>query len=331
MPQDQPNSSSLRRSVVLAIKLAVSVGLLVILFSKIDVAELWRTARLASVPWLFAALAVFAASTFIAVWRWNLLLKTQHVEIGFASLLATFLVSSYFNNFLPSNIGGDVVRIGDTGRHVNSKTLAATVVLMDRILGLIALVFVAALGATAIGRFHHTAAPIWPAWLWAGFLAGAAATTPAVFAPAGFGRMLRPLTVFHPEWVGNRITTLTGALARFGAEPAALVTAFTGAIGVQGALVLFYFAVAYALHLDIALWDLAVVVPMSFVVQLLPVSIGGFGVREAFFSYYFHRIGQPIEDAVLLSLVAQALLMLFSLSGLAVYIWRQRQPGPAQG
>jgi hypothetical protein len=77
------------------------------------------------------------------------------------------------------------------------------------------------------------------------------------------------------------------------------------------------------------LWDLAVVVPLSFVVQLLPVSVGGFGVREAFFSYYFHRIGQPIEDAVLLSLVAQALLMLFSLSGLAIYVWRSRHPAPA--
>ena len=326
MSQDQPESSAVRRYVLLAVKLSVSVILLVVLFSRIDVAQLWATARLASVPWLAAALAVFAASTFVAVWRWNLLLKAQHIAIGFPSLLGTFLVSTYFNNFLPSNIGGDVVRIGDTGRHVNSKTLAATIVLMDRILGLIARVFVAALGASAIGRFHHTTAPIWPAWLWAAFLAGAAATTPAVFAPAGFGRLLRPLTVFHPEWVGDRIATLTGALARFGAEPGVLVSAFAGAIFVQGSLVLFYFAVAYALHLDIAFWDLAVVVPMSFVVQLLPVSVGGFGVREAFFSYYFHRIGQPIEDAVLLSLVAQALLMLFSLTGLAVYIWRQRHP-----
>ena len=89
---------------------------------------------------------------------------------------------------------------------------------------------------------------------------------------------------------------------------------------------LFYFAVAYALHLDIVFWDLALVIPLSFVVQLLPVSVGGFGVREAFFSYYFHRIGQPIEDAVLLSLVAQALLMIFSLSGLATYVWRSRHP-----
>src|SRR3954462_4684196 len=250
MSPDRAESSSVRRYVLLAVKLSVSIILLVVLFSRIDVAELGRTARLAAVPRLLISLTVFAGSPVVAVWRWNLLLKAQHLEITFRSLLGTFLVSTYFNNFLPSNIGGDVVRIGDTGRRANSKTLATTVVLMDRILGLIALVFVAALGATAGGRLHHGAAAIWPVWLWAGFLAGAAATTPAVFAPAGFGRLLRPLTVFHPEWVGGRITTLTGALARFGAEPGALITAFGGAIFVQGALVLYYFAVAYALHLD---------------------------------------------------------------------------------
>jgi glycosyltransferase 2 family protein len=326
MPQDQPESPSARRYVLLAIKLSVSVILLVVLFSKVDVVQLWHDARLASIPWLVVAFTVFGISTIGAVWRWHLLLKAQRIEVTFPSLLRTFLVAAYFNNFLPSNIGGDVVRIGDTARHTNSKTLAATVVLMDRILGLIALVFVAALGATAIGRLHPAAAPIWPVWLWAGFLAGAAATTPAIFAPAGFGRLLRPLTVFHPEWVGDRITTLTGALSRFGEEPGVLAAAFVGAVFVQAALVLFYFAVAYALHLDVAFWDLAVVIPVSFVVQLLPVSVGGFGVRETFFSYYFHRIGQPIEDAILLSLVAQALLMLFSLSGLGIYIWRQRHP-----
>jgi uncharacterized membrane protein YbhN (UPF0104 family) len=324
MPQEQPQSSSARRHVVLALKLSVSIILLVVLFSRIDVAQLWDTAKLASVPWLLAAIAVFGMSTLVGAWRWNALLKAQHVDIALPSLFGTFLVATYFNNFLPSNIGGDFIRISDTARHMNSKTLATTVVLMDRILGLIALAFVAALGATSVGLLHHTAAPIWPVWLWAGFLAGAAATTPAVFAPAGFGRLLRPLTVFHPEWVGNRITALTGALAKFGADPGALLNAFIGAIMVQVALILFYFAAAYALHLDVALSDLAVVVPMSFVVQLLPVSVGGFGVREAFFSYYFHRIGQPIEDAVLLSLVAQALLILFSLSGLGVYLWRQR-------
>jgi len=311
-----------------AAKIVVSLLLLAFLFSRVDIARLWAGARHASLPWIVAALVLWTMNVAASTWRWHLLLRAQDVQLPRRRLFGSFLVANFFNNFLPSNIGGDVVRIGDTARHTNSKTLATTVVLLDRILGLIALVFVAALGATAIGRLHPAAAPIWPVWLWAGFLAGAAATTPAIFAPAGFGRLLRPLTVFHPEWVGERITTLTGALGRFGEEPGVLAAAFVGAVFVQAALVLFYFAVAYALHLDVAFWDLAVVIPVSFVVQLLPVSVGGFGVRETFFSYYFHRIGQPIEDAILLSLVAQALLMLFSLSGLAIYIWRQRHPSP---
>ena len=65
--------------------------------------------------------------------------------------------------------------------------------------------------------------------------------------------------------------------------------------------------------------------PVSFVVQMLPVSVNGFGVREATFSFYFTRLGLPIESALLMSLVAQALMMLFSLTGAAVYISRTRR------
>ena len=57
---------------------------------------------------------------------------------------------------------------------------------------------------------------------------------------------------------------------------------------------------------------------------MLPVSVNGFGVREATFSFYFARVGLPIESAVLLSLVAAAITMLHSLSGAAVYVTRKR-------
>jgi uncharacterized membrane protein YbhN (UPF0104 family) len=141
----------------------------------------------------------------------------------------------------------------------------------------------------------------------------------------GFGRLLQPLTVFHPEWVGERINTVTSVLARFRERPGALAECFGGAVFVQGSSVVFYFAVAYALHLNVSLWDLAVIVPISFVVQLLPISVNGFGVREATFTFYFSRIGQPIESALLLSLVAQVLMMVFSLLGAMVYVARNHR------
>ena len=66
-----------------------------------------------------------------------------------------------------------------------------------------------------------------------GFLAGAAASAPAVLAPAGFGRLLQPLTVFHPEWVGRRIDAITSVLSRFRDRPGALAACFGGAVFVQ--------------------------------------------------------------------------------------------------
>src|SRR6185295_19563826 len=112
---------------------------------------------------------------------------------------------------------------------------------------------------------------------------------------------------------------------RFRDQPSALARCFGGALFVQATMVVFYFAVADALHLDVSLSDLAVVVPVSFVVQMLPVSMNGFGVREATFSFYFTRVGLPMEAALLTSLVAQMMIMLFSLLGAAIWFARGHQ------
>jgi uncharacterized membrane protein YbhN (UPF0104 family) len=324
MPANPSDKSSARRYILLAAKLSVSLVLLVVLFSRIDIGRLWATARLASIPWLLVALAVLAVNALAAIWRWKLLLDAQRVHLDGRVLAGSFLVAGFFSNFLPSNIGGDVIRIADTARAAGSKTLATTVILFDRGIGLMALVLVAAVGASAAARLTPAGPPIGPTWLWAGFLVAAAAAAVAVIAPAGFARLLQPLTVFHPEWVGDRIEKLTAALVRFREQPIALAACFSGALFVQGFMVVLYFAVAEALHLNVPFSDLAVVVPVSIVVQMLPVSMNGFGVREATFSFYFAKVGQPIESALLVSLVAQTVIMFFSLTGAVVYVWRSR-------
>jgi len=306
-------------------KIAVSIALLAFLFSKIDTARLWTSARKASLPWLVVALGVQTLNLIASTWRWRLLLDAQDVRLKSRTLLGSYLVATFFNNFLPSNVGGDVIRIRDTVGATRSKTLATTIVLVDRALGLMALVLISAVGATAAARYYGSgASPIWPSWLWAFFLVAAAITAPVVYAPEGFGRLLQPLTIVHPEWVGKRIDKLTEALSRFRERPSALAGCFSGAVFVQGLMVVFYLAVVYALKIPITASELAVIVPISLVVQMLPVSVNGLGLREATFSFYFTRLGLPIESAVLLSLMGAAVLMVFSLSGAAVYVSRGR-------
>ena len=113
----------------------------------IDLLAFWERVKGMHPGWIVTALVAYAATQSVAVWRWKRLLRAQHVEVEATRLTESMWVSMFFNNFLPSNIGGDVVRIADTAPAAGSKTLATTVILVDRALGLSALVIIASSGA----------------------------------------------------------------------------------------------------------------------------------------------------------------------------------------
>jgi hypothetical protein len=143
-----------------------------------------------------------------------------------------------------------------------------------------------------------------------------------VLLPGGVARLLSPLRLIHQEWVEERIGRLTGALTKFRNAPGALATCLLGAVVVQAVLVAFYAAIVHSMSIPVSAWHLAVIVPISFVVQMAPVSLNGFGVREAKFTFYFSRIGLPIESALVVSFMGAGLIILFSLSGAVAYLLR---------
>jgi uncharacterized protein (TIRG00374 family) len=318
--------SGTRQALIWALKIVVSGGLLYVLLTNVDLAQLWRAGRSASPAWLAAALGLYFVMILISAWRWRILLAAQHIAVPFKRLTNSLLVATFFNNFLPSNIGGDVIRIRDTARQAGSKTLATTVVLLDRGLGLFALLFVAATGATLAARSSATIGPVGPGVLWVGLVGGLAIAAPALLMPARLGQMLRPLRALHREWVDVRIERLTTALAKFGDAPRAIITCFAGAVAVQGGIVLFYAAIARALHIPIPIGHLAILILISSIVQMLPLSIAGFGVREATFSFYFSRLALPLESALALSFMGAALIMVYSVIGAITYAGRRTSP-----
>ena len=145
-------TSSSRRLLITLVKAGVSLALLAFLFSRVDVPRLWHLARSASIPWLAAALALYYLMICVSAWRWGVLLDAQGLRFPLRRLTSSFFVATFFNNFLPSNIGGDVVRIADTAPAAGSRTKAATVVLIDRGMGLLGLALIAAIGARIITR-----------------------------------------------------------------------------------------------------------------------------------------------------------------------------------
>lgn len=319
---NEPPPRTGRQALLWLVKIVVSVGLLYVLLSRVDLSRLWHITRTASIPWLIAALGLYFAMVFVSAWRWGVLLHAQRIAVGLTTLLQSYLVATFFNNFLPSNIGGDVIRVRDTAAAAGSKTLAATVVLVDRGIGLLALVFIAAAGASLVSGPVTGALAAGPLWL--AFAGGVAVAVPVLLSPRRVGQLLAPLKALHQEWVELRISRLVAGLERFSETPGAMGLGFVGGVVVQAILVGFYAAIAHALAVPIPLAHLAVMIPLSFIVQMAPVSVNGLGVREATFSYYFAQLGLPLESALALSFLGAVLLMIFSLSGAATYLARRK-------
>ena len=303
------------------VRLAVSAALLYFVLRSIDLHALWQRVQGMNPAWILLASAVFVFMQSVSVWRWHRLLRAQHVDVASRTLSESIWVSLFFNNFLPSNIGGDVFRIADTAGPAGSKTLATTVVLVDRVLGLTALIVVAAAGAFAASLvgIHVPGAR----WLWIVAAAGMAATIPVIAIPKLTAYLLRPLRLLKRPWVDERVQRLEDAIIRFREAPSALVGAFAGALVVQVTLVAFYLLTAKGLSVPLPILLGAVLIPVSLAVQMAPLSINGFGVREAVFAFFFRRFGLPIDAAVALSLVSTGLVMGLSLVGGFMFLRRR--------
>ena len=311
----------LRRLLAALAKLLLSVGLLAFVLRDTSLAALWNMFRRVQPSWILAAMSMHGLVLGVSVWRWHMLLGAQHVRVPARTLAESFWVALFFNNFLPSNIGGDVVRIADTSRPAGSKTLATMVIFVDRVLGLFALTSVGAIGALS-ARAMGIDIP-GTLWIEIGALATLALCVLLFFAPAVLDLALSPVRALGHPWVVEKLGTLQETLARFRARPSALAGALAGAVIVQGVIVAFYTLTARSLAIPLPFVMAGVLVPVAMVIQMLPVSINGFGLREAVFGFFFVRFGLSVEAAVAVSLLGTALIMLFSLGGGALFLLRR--------
>ena len=131
--------------------------------------------------------------------------------------------------------------------------------------------------------------------------------------PDTISRVLRAAGRGRAAALQTRLHNLVTAIERFAGQPWTVWLAFAGAIAVQALLVLFYVCAARSLSVPLPLLAASVIVPVSLAVQMAPVSINGFGVREAVFAFFFSSLGFDVSSALTLSLGSAALIMLFLL------------------
>lgn len=304
-------SDAVRRRSGLLLRILVSVLLLGAVLWYVDAGELARTVRDGDWGWFVAAVALMAVASVVGGVRWRVLLEGAQIRVSRLRASRVFAASVVLNNVLPTSVGGDALRAWLVGKDSGRLLGAAAATIVDKVTALLCL-FVLGWVALAVdaGSVPSSVIGVF-AWVTAGLVAALAV---AALAAAG----VRPVLHRLPDGVAVMIrearTTLRGW-----AGSAKLVASLVGlGMAYQALAVLALIAVGKTVGVELSFSLAAVSASIVLVAMLIPVSIGGLGVREGGFVLLLAQADVDAAQATLISLLGAGAVVLAGAAVVAV-------------
>jgi len=304
---------------LLVLKILLSFALFAYVMAKVSPRNVWVTMKSADPNLIALAAALFLVSSLIGSWLWARLLRAQGVPIPYAKAASYYFVGLFFNNFLPSNVGGDIARISDAAKHADHVSPVFSATLMERLIGVISIGFLAVLASiAAFDRLHLYA--IYGSTL-AVFLL-AVAVFASVFNRGLLEAFERPFRAIGARRIEQAIARLMDDLHGFRNQGGALAAVFVASTLVQISRIYVHYLVGLALGARISLAYYFLFVPVLAALISLPISLNGIGVREGAAVVLFQLAGLSREQSFSVPFLTYILSVLISLLGGLIFISR---------
>ncbi|MBC2696069.1 MAG: flippase-like domain-containing protein [Desulfobacteraceae bacterium] len=306
------------------LKIAISCSLITwVLVYQVKLSELLGVVEMANIWLLLLAFSMHLIGFLFSGLRWQRLLKSQMVYVKLLPLIDSYLVGSFFNVFMPTRIGGDVVRVKDLRRATKSMSLSASSVFVERFLGISVLLFFA-LCASLIRL--PLAKQIPAIWIGLSF----AVIGLVLFLLAMFSQFISLFIGFIPlkklrnkiliAWKVFRDNTVWLLSRR-----EALVWGLWYSILLQLNVVIHFWVIGEALGYKIALLDYFFLIPIQLVILMLP-TINGIGLREASSIVLFGFYGVGASQAAAFAFIDLAMMLAIGLIGWVRFLTRRSIP-----
>jgi uncharacterized protein (TIRG00374 family) len=286
-----------------------------------------RAAAAAAWPWIGAALVLVLVDRALMAFRWMVLLRALSIGTRppFGSVLRIFFVSTFVGSFLPS-LAGDVYRAYSLSRLQVSGVESAASVIMDRALGVVSMVLVAAVALAF--AFELSAVP--GVLLTVSISAAGCAAAAAALYSERIAALVQSVTARLGFGAGRSATRLVEAVRRYRRHHRDLTTVLITSIAVQVIRVLQAYCLGMSLSISAPIWTYFVFVPLIVLVMQLPISISGLGTSQLMFDVLFGRVGVSSPQAVALSILFIALGIAGNLPGALLYLSGGKDRAPVR-
>ena len=314
------------RFVKFAIRFIISAGLLIYLLYYVGiqaiVGEFNNILANSGVIYILYALIIELIVVILMTARWQVILRGYKFDTKWERLFGYYLIGMFFNNFLPSTIGGDVVRVFKVVEDVQNKSSALASVIIERLMGVAATLFLAFISLLILWREFQN-----PQLLYVSgcfflvivlFFFGLIRNRP-------FQYLVRIFDTIKWFNIGDKFKRLFEAIHFFRKRRRILAYAFIYSLISQAGIVIMNFALAHALKIDISLTYLFLVVMVTFIITILP-SINGIGIREFGFISLLSKAGVSNATALSLSFLNLIIPMILSLSGAVLFVLQKNKP-----
>jgi uncharacterized protein (TIRG00374 family) len=298
----------------------VSFGILVILLGMIELPNLMRAIMQVHFSAVGLCLVVIGVGVCLSVYKWQGFLRVHGIRSSFWKLVCLYLVGSFFNNFLPTSVGGDVVRASLLCQEQEPTAEVVASVLAERLFGFLV---VCLYGTAGI------------------FILPVLAETFRIPLVILIIISLIVCSLLCLNWIRQKLWGVLSSraglvlerfllcLAQYLHHPRVLVRAVWTSAVFQLLVGATYYLVAREMQLQIGFGVMTVMVSLVTLLTLIPISLNGIGVREGGFVLFLGYVGIEESAAIALSLTVYAIVLGFSLLGWFIFLLWKRQGSTA--
>ena len=302
------------------IKLLISIILIGWILHKVNLIKLKNILISANLLWILAAVSLHIYAYWASGKRWQILLNALEVKETVKNLIKSYLVGTFFNQFLPTIVGGDMIRAMDLSEPCQSLTKSLTIILLERFIGIIALLSLVNVGFILRMKYIHEVT-YWPIYVQIVFIL-------SIIILFSMGNVITTEIERHVpkkffKKVLYKILLVLDTLTKFRSHPIPLLKAFILSITLQLVFILHYYFLSISIGLHISFAFLLIIIPIIFLLSMLPVSINGIGLRESLFIYFFSKIGISPEKSLTICILGFSITLFYGLIGGLIYMGRK--------